>query len=294
MDLFEYPFIPKCIEIRPKIVMRFLDEGPCDAPVIVMLHGNPSWSYYWRRLVQALSPRYRCIVPDHVGMGLSDKPTDAAYPYTLESRVTDLTALLAHLDLQQPIILAVHDWGGMIGFAWALSHFDQIAGFIITNTAGFPLPVIKRAPWFIQFCRHWALGEWCVLRLNAFAKAASHWGVHRPMPKAVRQAYLSPYGHWEQRIGIARFIQDIPYGPQDRAWPIVHTVGEQLSKMAVRPALIAWGMKDPVFDHHFFDGFCQRFPRAQTCIYPNAGHYVLEDEATDLVPRINQFVSQIL
>ena len=294
MDLIEYPFRPKRIEIRPKIVMSFLDEGAHDAPVVVMLHGNPSWSYYWRRLVQALSPRYRCVVPDHVGMGLSDKPNDVAYLYTLESRVADLTALLAHLNLHQPIILAVHDWGGMIGFAWALSHLNQVAGLIITNTAGFPLPASKRAPWFIQFCRQWALGEWCVRRLNAFARAAAHWGVHRPMPNAVRHAYLSPYGHWDQRIGIARFIQDIPYGPKDRAWPIVHTVGAQLSTLADRPALIAWGMQDPVFDTFFFDSFCQRFPRAQTCVYPNAGHYVLEDEAEDLVPRINQFLYQML
>ena len=292
MHFFEYPFQPKRIEIRPGIAMSYLDEGPRDAAVIVMLHGNPSWSYYWRRLVDAVSRQFRCIVPDHIGMGLSDKPIDSVYRYTVESRVNDLTALLAHLDVQGPVILAVHDWGGMIGFAWALSHVSQVAGLIITNTAGFPLPPNKRAPWFIQLGRQWALGEWCVRRLNAFARAVARWGVRTPMLPAIRQAYLAPYGDWDQRIGIARFMQDIPYGPKDESWHIVHSVDVHLAKLADRPTLIGWGLLDPVFDRQFFECFCQRFPNATVCAYPDAGHYILEDEATDLIARIERFLQQ--
>ena len=93
----DYPFDPKRIDIRPGIALSYLDEGPRDGEVLVMLHGNPSWSYYWRHLVLGLRDRYRCIVPDHVGMGLSDKPDDAAYRYTLQSRVDDLDTLLGKL-----------------------------------------------------------------------------------------------------------------------------------------------------------------------------------------------------
>jgi haloalkane dehalogenase len=118
-----YPRDPKRFEVRPGITMSYLDEGPRDGEIVVALHGNPSWSYYWRTLVAGLSDRYRVIVPDHVGMGLSDKPDDylaskPRYDYTLQSRVDDLEALLRHagVDDATPVTLAVHDWGGMIGF----------------------------------------------------------------------------------------------------------------------------------------------------------------------------------
>ncbi len=140
----DYPFQPQRIELRSGIAMSYLDEGPPageqdDREVIVMLHGNPSWSYYWRHLVLGLRDRYRCIVPDHIGMGLSDKPGDDRYVYTLQSRVDDLTTLLDRLGITGPVTLAVHDWGGMIGFGWALSHAAQVRRLLITNTAAFPL-----------------------------------------------------------------------------------------------------------------------------------------------------------
>src|SRR5687768_18588572 len=129
MDFPDYPFTPQRFEVRPGIAMSYLDEGPRDgevaAPeVIVMLHGNPSWSYYWRHLVLGLRDRYRCLVPDHIGMGLSDKPDDAQYDYTLQSRITDLDRLLEGAGITGPVTLAVHDWGGMIGFGWALAKHE--------------------------------------------------------------------------------------------------------------------------------------------------------------------------
>src|SRR3546814_8599708 len=122
MSYPNYPFASHHFDVRPGIAMHYLDEGPRDGEVLVMLHGNPSWSYYWRHAVLGLRDRYRCIVPDHVGMGLSAKPDDARYRYTLQSRVEDLAALLQHLDVRDHITLVVHDWGGMIGFGWALQH----------------------------------------------------------------------------------------------------------------------------------------------------------------------------
>src|SRR5690606_17101172 len=148
MHLPDYPFTPQRLQVRPGIEMRYLDEGPRDGEVVVALHGNPSWSYYWRHLVLGLRDRYRVIVPDHVGMGLSDKPDDHAralprYDYTLQSRVDDVAALLDHLGIDGPMTLAVHDWGGMIGFGWALSHAAQVKRLVITNTAAFPMPADK-------------------------------------------------------------------------------------------------------------------------------------------------------
>ena len=97
MNLPGYPSHPKRFQVRQGLSMNYLDEGPRDGEVVVMLHGNPSWSYYWRTLVAGLSDTYRCIVPDHIGMGLSDKPDDSRYEYTLQSRVDDVAALLKHL-----------------------------------------------------------------------------------------------------------------------------------------------------------------------------------------------------
>ena len=113
----DYPFTPKKFDRGNGIQLNYIDEGPVDAAPVVMVHGNPSWSYYWRHLVLGLRDSYRCIVPDHIGMGWSDKPDDDQYQYTLQSRVDDLDKLINSLNLNQKITLAVHDWGGMIGFA---------------------------------------------------------------------------------------------------------------------------------------------------------------------------------
>ena len=199
MNLPGYPANPRRFEVRPGIAMSYLDEGPRDGEIVVMLHGNPSWSYYWRTLVAGLSDRYRCIVPDHVGMGLSDKPDDylaskPRYDYTLQSRVDDLEALLRHagVDDSTPVTLAVHDWGGMIGFGWALAHAAQVKRLVILNTAAFPMPAAKPMPWQIALGRDYFLGELVIRAFNAFSAGASYQGVERKMPAAVRRAYVAP------------------------------------------------------------------------------------------------------
>ncbi|HHW4678746.1 MAG TPA: alpha/beta fold hydrolase [Xylella sp.] len=297
MSYPDYPFIPKCFEVRPRITMRYLDEGPRNGAVIVMLHGNPSWSYYWRHLVSALRDGYRCIVPDHVGMGLSDKPGDAPgvlprYDYTLQSRVDDLEALLRHAGIGDatPLTLAVHDWGGMIGFGWALTHAAQVRRLVIMNTAVFPIPVAKRIPWQIALGRHWKIGEWVIRGFNAFAVGASWMGVETPLPRAVRRAYVAPYHSWAHRRSIIRFIQDIPLEAGDRAWPLLDAVGKALSGFADRPAFIGWGLKDIVFDHRFLDRFRVALPHAQLHVFEDAGHYVLEDKSRFLVTAIRVFL----
>jgi haloalkane dehalogenase len=291
----DYPFTPQRIEIRPGIALSYLDEGPRDGEVVVMLHGNPSWSYYWRRLVLGLRDRYRCIVPDHVGMGLSDKPGDAPattprYDYTLQSRVDDIATLLQRLGITGPITLAVHDWGGMIGFGWALSHAAQVRRLVITNTAAFPLPAAKPMPWQIAFGRDWRIGELAIRGFNAFSSGASFIGVENPMPRDVRRAYVAPYDSWAHRISTVRFMQDIPLGPADRAWPLLEEAGRRLPDYADRPAFIGWGLRDLVFDRHFLDGFRAALPNAEVHAFEDANHYVLEDKAEVLVPAIRRFL----
>ncbi len=295
MNLPGYPFVPKTFEARPGLSLSYLDEGPRDGEVVVMLHGNPSWSYYWRNLVSGLSDTasgkgYRCIVPDHMGMGLSDKPGDRDYDYTLQSRVDDLDALLKHLDITGPVTLAVHDWGGMIGFGWALRHAAQVKRLVITNTAAFALPSAKKMPWQLSLGRDWKFGEFLIRAFNAFPSGASYVGVTNKMPADVRRAYVSPYDSWAHRISTVRFMQDIPLHPGDRAWALVEEAGQRLPQFADRPAFIGWGLKDFVFDRHFLAGFRSALPQAEVHAFEDAGHYVLEDKQKELVPAIREFL----
>ena len=292
MNLPGYPFTPKQFQPRPGLSMSYLDEGPRDGEVVVMLHGNPSWSYYWRTLVSGLSDKYRCIVPDHIGMGFSDKPDDADYDYTLQSRVDDVEALLKHLGITGPVTLAVHDWGGMIGFGWALSHAAQVKRLVVTNTAAFPLPQAKPMPWQIALGRDWKFGALIIRAFNAFSSGASYLGVERRMPADVRRAYVSPYNNGKNRISTVRFMQDIPLGPQDKVWPLLEAAGRRLPEFADRPALLGWGLKDFVFDKHFLAGFRAALPNAEVHAYDDAGHYVLEDKHETLVPLIRDFLQR--
>ena len=295
MTFPDYPFTPQRFEVRPGISMSYLDEGPRDGEVVVMLHGNPLWSYYWRHLVAGLSDRYRCIVPDHVGMGLSDKPDDARdasprYDYTLQSRVDDLATLLDRLGIAGPVTLAVHDWGGMVGIGWALSHMAQVRRLVVLNTATFPLPAAKAMPWQLSLGRDSRIGGWLIRRFNLFARGAARLGTERRLPADVRRAYTAPYHGWREAIATLRFMQDIPLAPGDPAWALVEEAGRRLHEFADRPAFIGWGLRDFVFDRHCLDAFTAAWPRAEVHAFEDANHYVLEDRHEVLVPAIRRFL----
>jgi haloalkane dehalogenase len=289
-SLPDYPFAPKTFVHPNGLSQSYLDEGPRDGEVVVMLHGNPSWSYYWRKLALGLNEKYRCIVPDHIGMGLSDKPDDSNYTYTLQSRIDDLERLLDSLELGDKLTLAVHDWGGMIGFGWALKHADRVKRLVILNTATFPLPAAKALPWQLQLGRDSKLGAGLIRGFNAFAGGAARFGVETKMPADVRRAYNAPYDSWANRISTLRFVQDIPLSPADRSWALVEEAGQRLPLYADRPTFIGWGLRDFVFDKHFLEGFQRALPNAEQHVFADAGHYVLEDKADVLVPAIRAFL----
>lgn len=284
-----YPFEGRFFDVGGAR-MHYLDEGRGEP--VVMVHGNPTWSFYYRGLVKALSPRYRCVVPDHVGMGMSDKPGDDRYAYTLERRVDDLTALLDHLGIDRDVTLVVHDWGGMIGMAWAARHPERVARLVILNTAAFPLPEDKPFPWPLWLTRT-PVGALLVRRLNAFSAVASRVCVTRaPMPREVRRAYTAPYDSYADRIATLRFVQDIPLEPGDRGWAILQETADRLHLLAHLPALICWGDRDFVFDHAFLREWRRYLPDAQVVRFPDCGHYVLEDAADEIVPLVQRFLGE--
>lgn len=290
VNLPDYPFSPKRFDRGNGLQLSYLDEGQGDA--VVMVHGNPTWSYYYRKLVLALRGEYRCIVPDHIGMGLSDKPDDSRYHYTLDSRIDDLDRLLAHLDIGERVTLVVHDWGGLIGLNWALRNPQKVRRLIVLNTAGFTMPDGKTLPWQLALGRHTRLGALLIRGLNAFAGGAAWMAVKKPMPREVRRAYLSPYNNWANRISTLRFVQDIPLSAADPAWASVAGLGAALAQFADRPALLCWGMGDFVFDHTCLRDFRRAWPQAEVHEYTDAGHYVLEDAADRIIPTVKEFLQR--
>lgn len=285
-----YPFTGHYHELEGGLRYHYLDEGAGDP--VVMVHGNPSWSFYYRRLVEALRGDYRTIVPDHIGCGFSDKPGDDQYEYTLDRRVADLGSLLDHLGLDRNLTLVVHDWGGMIGLTYAHLHPERIARLVVLNTAAFPLPSTKRFPLALHLCRSF-LGAWLVRGLNLFCRRAASIGCKvTDMSPEVRRGYLAPYGDWASRIAVHRFVQDIPLRPGDRAYDRVREVAEGLGQFKDRPLQIFWGEKDFVFDVHFLEEWIRRFPDAEVHRFADAGHYVLEDVFDEIAPRICDFLKR--
>jgi len=272
--------------------MHYLDEGPQDAPVVLMVHGNPTWSFYYRNLVLALRDRYRCIVPDHIGCGLSEKPADDQYDYTLARRISDLTTLMDHLDPQRAVHMIVHDWGGMIGFGWAADRPGQIASMVVANTAAFPLPAEKKLPAALWLVRNTRLGALLVQGLNAFSGLAARVAFKKPVSAEVRKAYTGPYDSWDNRIATLRFVQDIPLDESDPGYKIVQDTEERLVNFAGKPCLLVWGEKDFVFDLHFLNKWKRIFPQAEVLSYADYGHYIFEDAGQPLTQAVRDFLDR--
>ena len=268
--------------------MHYLDEGA--GPPIVMVHGNPTWSAYFRGLVQAFRNEHRVVVPDHIGCGLSDKPNDSQYPHRLERRIDDLERLLDHCGLGDNVTLVVHDWGGMIGFGAAVRRPERIARLVVLNTAAFRMPVGKRLPWQLAFVRHVPLLPALLIRgANAFARTAATKCVVRALAPDARELLLAPYRSWRTRRAVLRFVQDIPIAPRDPSYQTVLDIERGLAKLADNPMLICWGQQDFVFDTDYYNEWRERFPDAEAHLWHDAGHYVLEDAADRVIARMRGF-----
>jgi len=285
-----YPFTSRYADVNG-FSMHYVDEGRGEP--VVMLHGNPTWSFYFRELIQGLSGSYRAVAPDHIGCGLSDKPRSCAYAYRLQNRVDDLETLLAHLGLTRDITLVLHDWGGMIGAAYALRDVRRIARLIVLNTAAFLKPGGKPLPLALRLIRRMPLfAVPAVLGLNLFARGAARTASARGLSPVVRKGLLAPYNSWDNRQATLKFVQDIPLTPQDPSFAIARQVHDGLHRLADKPMLICWGEKDFVFDTDYLAEWRRRFPAAEVHRFPEAGHYVLEDVPEPVTARVLDFLNR--
>jgi pimeloyl-ACP methyl ester carboxylesterase len=264
--------------------MHFLDEGPRDAPVLLCVHGNPTWSFYWRALVSHFSGEYRVIVPDHVGCGLSDKPAD--WGYRLAQHVDNLDALIGHLGLQE-ITLVVHDWGGAIGMGVATRSPERFSRFVVTNTAAF---LSTRIPPSIAVVKLPGFGALAVRGCNAFARAATVRAVHKPLSAEAKAGLLYPYGSWADRIATLRFVQDIPLGPRHPSHAALADIDAGLAKLKDHPMLMCWGDDDFCFTPAFRAEWERRFPDAQSLHWGDVGHYVMEDAPERVLAAMDDFL----
>ena len=283
-----YPFESNYLDLNG-LKYHFLDQGKGEP--VVMIHGNPTWSFYFRELVKGLSPQFRTIVPDHIGCGLSDKPDIKRYDYSLKSRVDDLESLIDHLGLKEKITLVLHDWGGMIGMVYALRHPERIHRIVVMNTAAFLLPKGKKLPfslWIVRNIKPFA--TLTVLGMNLFAYGALSMASYKGLKKDVKSGLIAPYNCWSNRIATLKFVQDIPLSEKDPSYSLVKYVDENLYKLSHIPMLICWGKHDFVFDVDYLLEWQQRFPNAEVHAFSEAGHYVLEDVPDEIVILVKDFL----
>lgn len=288
-----YPFASNFLELpgSDRVRLHYLDEGVSERPdqsaaSALFVHGNPTWSFYWRNLILGLRDRVRCVAVDHVGCGLSDKPPK--YEYTLQRHTQNLVELIDRLDLRN-ITLVAHDWGGAIGLGAAVARPDRFARLVLMNTGAFPPPYI---PHRIQACRIPILGTVAIRGFNAFAGAALKMATERPdgLDADVRAGLIAPYHDWASRVAVDAFVKDIPWRPSHPTYAVLESLEKSLSSLANRPVQLIWGMKDWCFTPQCLQRFRQHFPQARVRELSTAGHYVVEDAPDEVLNEIREFM----
>ena len=275
-----YPFESKYFEVGDH-KLHYVDEGIGD--VIFLIHGNPTWSFYYREIIKDLSTKYRVIALDHLGCGLSDKPD--YYDYTLANRVHHLTNFINSFQLEKYSMM-VHDWGGAIGFGHATNHASEIHKMIILNTAAF---LSTKIPFSISLCKNKFFGKFLVESLNGFCFPATFMTTTKKLSPLVKSGYLAPYQNKKNRKAIYEFVKDIPLDSKHKSFDTLKTIESKLDLIQC-PKLVLWGGRDFCFNDHFYRQWQSIYPDAKFKYYENAGHYVIEDEKSDTLQMINDFL----
>jgi len=282
IDQREYPF-----ESRHFVVLagtlHYVDEGSGQS--IVMVHGNSTWSFLYRRLIKQLRSNNRCIAIDHLGFGLSDKPKD--WSYLPQHHAANLTAVIEGLGLKD-ITLIVQDWGGPIGLSYAVSHPDNIARIIIMNTWAWP---VNRDPYYIAFSSFMGglIGRMLIRRYNFFARTVMRqaFGDKRKLTKAVHDHYLLPLANADDRKGCLVFPKQII---GSTAW--LAQIWDSIAALNGKPMLIVWGMKDIAFREKELKRWETTFPNAQSIRLSSVGHYVQEEAPDELAAAVISFLME--
>ncbi len=265
-----------------------LDSGPVAGQLgtLVCVHGNPTWSYLWRRLVARPPHGWRVVAVDQLGMGWSDR---IGVVRRLAQRIDDLGRLTAALDIDGPVVTVAHDWGGPVSLGWALAHRDQLVGVVLTNTAVHQ-PSGAAAPTLIRMARSPGMLATVCRNTPTFVRGTTALSRPRP-PRDVRDAYAAPYASPARRQAVADFVADIPLEDDHPSMPALSSIAEAVRALDV-PVLLAWGPADPVFSDLYLRDLLQRIPHADVHRYEGASHLVTED-APEALPDIRRWVEAL-
>ncbi len=264
--------------------MSVVDEG--SGPAIVFVHGNPSWSFLFRDLIVDLRPEFRCVAPDHLGCGLSDRQPR---PLRMQDHSQNLRTVLDTLGIAEYMLVA-HDWGGAIGAHRAGLDPDRVKGMVFANTAAFPM---KGMPWQIRLARVPVLGRFLMEKCNLFATGAAKRGVVRPLSYAAADGMLWPWMDPRRRRAVSAFVGDIPRSKGHPSRPTLVETERNLEKLRSKPCLLPWGMKDFCFDERFLNEWIRRLPDAEVARFEEAGHYLFEDAGAALRERMASFARTV-
>jgi haloalkane dehalogenase len=277
IDRKEYPFEPRYLEL-PMGRMHYVDEG--EGEPILMLHGNPTWSFLYRHLIKCLSRRYRCVAPDYIGFGLSDKPRD--WSYRPEDHARNIEALIAHLDLKG-LTLVGQDWGGPIGLSYALGFPANVRRVVIMNTWMWP---VKGDPHFERFSAFMggAAGRFLIRRFNVLASFFMK-RLCETMTPEVHRHYLKPMENPQERKGSWTFLAEIIGSTQ---W--LASLWERREMIRNIPALVLWGKRDPAFREDELERWMAEFVEQKVFVFEDAGHFVPEDKGEGLCPLVEDFM----
>lgn len=283
----QYPFESEWLSIEGRR-LHYVDHGPADAAeTLLFVHGNPTWSFLWRRLIEVESPRRRCVAVDHLGCGLSDLQPR---PLRLADHIENLVRLIAELDLRH-VTLVGHDWGGAIGLGAVVAQQDRFDRLVLMNTGAYPPWSI---PWRIRVCRWPVVGRLAVQGANAFSRAALTMTLARKrrLTPTAAAGFLAPYTTWERRAAVYQFVRDIPAGPAHPTWQTLAELEQQLSQLAELPKLLVWGEADWCFTTECLTRFTEIWPEAEVCRLADAGHWVLEDAPEEVLEAVGQFLDR--
>lgn len=280
LDPTIYPFASHYLDLAMGR-MHYVDEGQGEP--IVFVHGTPTWSFLYRDLIKRLSARYRCVAPDQIGFGLSDKP--ASWTYRPADHTRNLAALIEHLGLRD-LTLVVHDFGGPIGLGYAVDHPQNVARVVVFNSWMWSLaddPQARRADRLVRG----ALGKFLYTRLNASPRflLPALWANKATLTPEVHRAYTAVHRGAQERMGMYQLAREL-LGSSD----YYDDLWEQRAQLANIPALLLWGLKDVTFGPAL-GRWREAFPRAQVVTFPDAGHFVMEEELS-VDEHVERFIDE--
>jgi pimeloyl-ACP methyl ester carboxylesterase len=279
-----FPFRPRYLR-TDRVRLHYVDEGPRDAQPLLFLHGNPTWSYLWRRQIAELSKRgHRCVAFDHMGFGRSDKPSQLAV-YSLQAHMNNALALIDGLELRD-VVLVAHDWGGPIGLGALLERRERLRALVLMNTWAWELPSFL--PPFLREFRAEGLGEILALGGNLFVESIPGGMAQRDIDPVMMDAYRAPFPDYWSRAGMLAFQREIPLTERDRSSQLMGSIHERLHALDV-PVLLIWGLRDRVFQPVFLDQWREVFPAARTVELEDAAHFLVEDRPDAVTEAIASF-----